>query len=801
MSLGAPRTSLGTTSLGAVGGAQGTAAGILRVAVEFLTQYDPKAVQQLEADLAELQKLENKFANEQIKQQEIAEKRQTKIVQAEAIIRARSRTTAAKKELREIEQVRAIGTRRATIEANRRERDLIRGLGLSQREQALVQNLVRLRQEERRAVAAGTAAEQQRVAVEEQRLATEQSLGRFQALRQGVGARLGGLALGAVGGVFGGALIGVGFAAAQALIEKVGEALLDVVDPARHAREALKDVSEAILSIAEAEGKTDLEATKQLLQELGIILDAETTATLAKLAAGQKSNEQSERRIKLAELLLHSEALEDERIRIRTDALIKEAEARGNVVTTIQRTLKTATEVADRTFYEAQAIRELNGELDASAEAHARLEAAQRATAASAQLAAFAEENLASALSAALQQRFIAPIDAQLESLRGADAESARTRRLQRQIENLQSGGGGGGSNRQELANIAQERELILLRQRLRLLGTNIDLEQFSGKFLLEAINAKTKALQEEQEAQDRLNRSLDLQFRMSKQIRRQAGESIQDFQERRAQENRELLQEQRKLEQETILDSLEDQKEKVQDEVALAELAQRRKAALEKKGSDNRLRELQKQLKASQEADRKALESKIKALEEQKKREEKRIQEAIQAAALGEQEKIRVAIQGIRKVEDLADIAAQIQGTTAARSFLGAFGPTLVASGALKQTELNELLSRLDATLSQYQRKEDAVISRPVGPGGRVPLAHGGVIPLTNASSVFGQNVRLGEEGSELGVVLSNKVVQALRDTKPELGDVNIYRSEDPMRDEFMIRRVIREELSRSLR
>lgn len=51
-----PRTAVGYSGLGAVGGPGGVGAGALRILVEFLTQYDPKAVAALEKDVNRLEK-------------------------------------------------------------------------------------------------------------------------------------------------------------------------------------------------------------------------------------------------------------------------------------------------------------------------------------------------------------------------------------------------------------------------------------------------------------------------------------------------------------------------------------------------------------------------------------------------------------------------------------------------------------------------------------------------------------------------------------------------------------------------
>lgn len=797
-----PVGSAANSSLGAVGGARGTAAGAIRILVEFLTQYDSKAVKQLEADLASLEAGETSALSRQISAEKALNTSRQRRLETEKELRRlvslQEKPGTIRRELKEIQNIGVLSK-----EGQRRLKDLDRELGLNGQ-------LVRLQtqQAKLKATEAGftTRVKNDTAALNiqaEQRLATEKQLSRFQQLKAAVPGKLAGLALGAVGGIVGGAILGVGFAAAEAALEAIANGLKDIFDPARHAREALKEVGGAINQIAlQEENSGDRQkATLQYLRDLGIEADEATVKLLAQAAATQTGREALDAHVQVSEIAKHSETLANQLRKDTIDRLIKEARVRGDLVSVTYRTAKGIIVAADTTYYAARAEEFLAQATNRGAEAAdraaaeaANLEAARRQQAGAAQLAAFAEQNLASILQSTAAAKS-AGFDAQISALRDGAQPSARTKNLERQIEALQ--GGGGSNNSTELRNIAEERALILLRQKLRLLGANIDLEKYSGKFLLEAINAKQKALQKEADAQDRLNKLLDLQFKMSQVIRRNEGETISDFLERRAQENRDMLSEQRDLERDAVLARLEELEEKTQDEVALQELAERKKNALSKGGTDNRIKNLQKELEASRDADRKALQAKIDAIEKQKKAYEDLASTAEKYATQQANDQIREALRAARSVEELAKLSGQASGLAAAYSFIS----SLLTSGAVTGSDaafLRESLGRISKTLELLDAR-----MLQVGKNKIRHFAAGGLINLSNASSPFGSNVRFGEEGSESALILQHKVAEGLKKSMKsvdQIGPFYMDRSDNQLRDRWEMKKLVREAVAEAL-
>lgn len=812
---GTPRlgqSSSALSSLGAVGGPRGTAAGALRVIVEFLTQYDPKAIKQLEGDLQGLSQVEEELGNKQISLADKIAAQRKKIAEGEALAAAKITDRQAKAAFKQSNLLRQTGRPSDLKEARELQRLAFARAGLSDKEARTIGNLVGARTRLKNLLAQELKISQDLVGVDEQRNAVEGRLTQFQQLKAGLPGKLGGLALGAVGGLVGGALIGVGFEAAQSVLDAVAEGLKDLVDPARHARDAIHEVGEEINSIAEGKDLSREAAARQFLEALGIAADDNTIKILAQAAAQDKLSKSIDDQNKLLEIKKHADALSQENIKRETDLLIEQARTRGDLVTKqkLQVAGKGAVLVTDvdRAFYEKQAIAALNQELDnmdaatrRAAAAQAQLEAQMQATAALANVAA-------RALSNAIQsgtEGLLNPLTSQIEALQGADATSARTKAIQDKIEALQNAGSGGSNRNQELANIQQERELILLRQRLRLLGTNIDLEKYSGKFLLEAINAKLKALDKEAQAQDRLNRALDLQYRASQQLRRQEGESVSDFLERRAKENRDVLSEQRQLETEKVKESLQELQEKTQDEVALADLAEREKTAAVKSGTDARIKELQKELKASQKADADALKAKIKALEAKRDALKKSADDAEYYASVAANEEIRQAIRAANTVEKLAQLSGATRGLESAKAFLTA----LLQSGVLRPEEAKQVkaaLDRINTTLSKVGDQFYNVQSHALpGPGGAPkPFASGGFIPLNSGSTPFGSSARFGEEGTEYGMmVLTNRMVNKLRQSQGRdvgTGPITIYESENPLRSAFRTRQAVKQGIEEAL-
>lgn len=815
---GNPRLGQGSsalTSLGAVGGPRGTAAGALRVIVEFLTQYDPKAIKQLEGDLQGLSQLEESLGNDQIKVADRIARQRQKIQQAEALVNAKFRDREAKSALKQSEALRLTGRPSDAKQAAQLLSFAIKKAGLSTQEERIVRNLVGARTRLATLEGKSLVISKDRLAVEEQEQAVQGQLTQFQQLKANLPSKLGGLAIGAIGGLVGGAIIGAGFQAAQAGLDAIAEGIKDLVDPARHARDAIHEIGPEIEALAK-DGVSREAAAAQFLKALGINADEATIKILAQAAAQDKLSAALDKQAAIEEIKKHADALSQENIKRETDLLIAQAKARGDLVTTTEQrfgiggrtVVPFAVEVTDKAYYEKQAIAALNAELanmdadsKAAAAAQDRLQAALQATAALANIAARALSESIQAGTSALT----GPLDQRIAALQGTDAESARTRAIQAKIDALQSGGGGASRNK-ELANISQERELILLRQRLRLLGTNINLDKYSGKFLLEAINAKIRALDKETAAQDRLNRALDLQLRASQTLKRQEGETISDFLERRAKENRDILTEQRALETEKVKESLQELQDKTQDEVALAELAERKKNSAASSGADTRIKSLQKELAASKKADADALKSKIAALEKERDALKTQADNAEYYAALTTNEEIRQAIHAANTIEKIAKLSGATRGLESAKAFLTA----LLQSGVLspeRAKQIRAALSEINATLNQIGEQQYALgkntLVRPGAPPR--PFAKGGFIPLNGASSPFGQSARFGEHGTEAGMlVMTTSMLNKLRNqggyNGDGIGQVNIYRSEDPQRDFWRTKQAVKEAMRESL-
>lgn len=795
-----PGSGLGTTSLGAVGGPRGTAAGALRILVEFLTQYDAKAVKQLEADLKSLGDQDAATSAKQLAAQrafETSKKREVDTAKEikKLVSSTADKPSAVRSRLREIQNIGVLSK-----EGQKR-------LGILSREltgNSQLLNLVTKRARQERSIngfrTRGQRLAQQELSVQEQQAAKQTQLSAFQKLKGGLGPKLGGLALGALGGIVGGAVLGVGFAAAEAALDAIGEQLQNLFDPGRKARDIIKEVGQAVVELASsADNAGDLtKGSKEFLENLGLQADEQTVALLAQAAALSEGNKQLAARLQIIEL---EKGVEAERTRLIKETTRAVAEQQGIPKDFDLRDLGVEAQVA------ADAERDLAAAEDSAAEsarkaaaASYNLERARRAQQAAAQLAAFAEENLAAAISNAAQPR-ITGLDSQIAGLQNA-GDSARTKGLESQIQKLQDAASGGSSgNNAELANIAEEKALILLRQRLRLMGTAIDLEKYSGKFLLEAINAKLAALQKEAAAQDRLNKLLDLQFRMSQKLRRNEGETISDFLERRAQENRGFLSEQRDLEREGVEARLNELKDKTQDEVALAELAERRKNAASKGGTDNRIRDLQRELEASRENDRKITRARIQALQDQKEALEKARDDAIKFSSQEYNEKIRLAISAANTVEKLSELSGQIAGLSAAKAFISG----LIASGGLSPADaarLTKALVNINNSLGQYAAKKHNIITGHAVGTGPLEYAQGGLIRLNNASTPFGSNARFGEGGDEFGLIFQNKVAQKMKDNMKQVGDMtfNMQRGDDWLRDRYEFKRFVKEAVKEAL-
>ena len=808
------------TSLGAVGGPRGTAAGALRVFVEFLTTYDRKALGTLEDDLRQIDHASNNSAVAEEKRQRRLTQVKNSLAEAERVVRGKLNTElrADLKRIEELESSRSKTNRQAAAQERTAFNQVAKSLGLTKSELELLGNRAKLKKEEAVLTERQAAAEQGQLARTRQRAQLEGQIGKLQAGRASLLPKLGGLAIGAVGGILGGAVLGVGFQLADTAIQKFGDSLQDLVDPARHARDAISDLGDEVLKLAEQGDLTLFEAATKKAEELGVGVDNATVSLLAEFAAQKKAADAAKEYGDFVVAAAHGESLRDESIKKLTESLITQAKAENDRLIAAR---KAANLPVDPAFlltlpYQAarkgqkdlidgenaltaatnlydQIVRENTQNIDENARARQNL---ANATA----FAKLQQDALTNALQAAADAQ-TGKIDQRIDALSNA-GPSARTNAIQAALDRAQ--GGGGSSNAGQLRNLADERAIILLRQRLRLLGTNINLERYSGKFLLEAINAKIAALQKEGDQQARLNRLLDLQYRQSQLIKRTAGESIQDFIERRAQEQRAQLQEGQDIQRDNEIAKLEAFKERVADEVALAENAQQKQDALRQQGTSNHIKNLQKQLEASQKADKKALEAKKKALEAEKAAIVKKTAEAIELAGDQATGETLAAISGAKSLSDLAILQGRIEGLQRAKGtiegLVEAFGiPSFIAAPFLAniQKGLNAYTGKVAKLTSIAQ-----AFGRERG-GHQAGFASGGVIELSNSRSPFGSNARFGEQGTELGVILSNRVTQALRNQgggPQQVGPFNLYGSIDPLRDRYMIKRTVEEALSEAL-
>lgn len=806
------------TSLGAVGGARGVSAGGLRVLIEFVTQYSGGQLKALENDLKRIERSQRAAENRTKARQRQIAKVESDLGQI-SIVR-RKLSAANKKELDTIialEQSRSkIDKADAAARATRLRTELagLKGSGALRKNEIdllLRTNELETRRTKLKGQQAG--ADQRQAQRAQQLLGIEQELAKIQLGRQTLGAKLSGLAIGAVGGIVGGAVLGVGFQLAEEAIAKIGDKLQDLIDPARHAREAIKDVAKEIDSLANAKGISSLDAAKEFLTNIGIDprteSGGETARILAEATAVQKATEAFLEYKRVKDIERNSSSLEKELRKEITLEIYNEAKANG----TLTRELIYTGEVigkanTQRRYYIDGVILEsvvqdrlnelLREYTDVGLQAaNTSAIMAAAAEAAAAQLAV-AAENIANAIQAAGNLQ-VSGIDTQIEGL-GSGA-SARTKRLEAQLERAQSSGGGGSNRNSQLRNIAEERALILLRQRLRLLGTAINLEKYEGKFLLEAINAKINALRKQGDEQARVNRLLDLQYRMGQELQRNEGESIEDFLARRAQNERDLLQERDQLRREEQIANLEAMRDRVQDEVALAELAERRKEALRAGGTNNHIKNLQKQLAASKEADQKALEAKRKALQKEKEAIEEKVREAIRLTSAETLNQTALAIKGSNSVQKLNQLGGRIAGYQRAKATLQA----LVEGFGLPKEVAAPLLAKINGLLSAYGDQYDRLAKNTISRPGQAPIAFasGGVFELKNSRATFGQNVKTGEAGTEIGVILSNKVTQALRENQGingQIGPFIIQKSDDPFRDRYAFKNVVKEAVEAAL-
>ena len=243
------------TSLGAVGGARGTAAGALRIFVEFLTTYDRKAIADLEGDLRNIDHEQNNSTIAEEKRQRRLTQVKNNLAEAERVVRGKLNTELRSdlKRIEELETSRSKRNRTTGVQERATFNAAAKSLGVTRSELDLIANRGKLKKEELTLTERQATAEAGQLARAKQRAQVEAQIGKVQASRAALAPRLAGLAIGAIGGIVGGAVLGVGFALADQAIQKIGDALQDIIDPARHAREAISELGQAVIEQQDAD--------------------------------------------------------------------------------------------------------------------------------------------------------------------------------------------------------------------------------------------------------------------------------------------------------------------------------------------------------------------------------------------------------------------------------------------------------------------------------------------------------------------------------------------------------------------
>jgi hypothetical protein len=903
---GPPRTNTGLTGLGAVGGATGVGAGALRVIVEFLTQYDSKELKRLEAELDKLQRREdrnNTRAATFRKQEAQAQGALTRLQN----IQERARLSFTRDQQKEIKTIRDLERSRAqnsVRDANIQKGLLAQQTGFRKAEISQLINADRIeaRAAERKARSGELLARVESRITQNQKQQTvfQQQIARAQALRANLAPKLGALALGAVGGVFGGAVVGLGFVAAQALIDAIGQGLKDMIDPANKAREALKGVADSIDKIAEKEGLTTLEATRQFLDELGPAAAGVSDDFLAQALATQQLTEDTEKLAAVLEIVRQLENLQTGAVKKLVEQLVAAqvaGRARFGVAANIMQAYADPSSI--RLNAQEQAIldtvlKQLGASSDRAANAQARLAAEERAAASAAALNAVMQDRLVSKLQSLSGLRVTGLRD-QLDALSSA-GPGPRTRALESQLEGMAEAQAQMAYSSQ-LAQIQEERSLVLLEQRIRFQGQSVALDQLSARGQLVAIDARIEALnrageaekeqleiingrisalrkedqvqdKRDQEAlsvydkqiealreradeQDRFNRLLDLQYRLSQPIKRQEGESIGGFISRRANETRALLAEQAalgrtnqvdaiqgardeleaqqevanatresaieamELEAEQLQATLEridkarqaeiralnDHREQLQLEVRLQELAEQEKQLAAQETARVQTKAIQTALAKAQEADRKAVESRRRAIQEQIDAEERKLEQLLKWTDVENIERLKAAIAGAHSYGEVQAIIGEVAG---AKRVLGELR-ALVAAGVLPYNFVSDRIANLVQLIRLAENRMASFVGRgPRIPTAPRPMAQGGVFMLSNANNnPFSANIKTGEEGHELGVIIPNRLtnmITGMLGNRPPPMSFVVNRSDDPFRDKSRFGRVVRQALSEAL-
>jgi hypothetical protein len=456
---------------------------------------------------------------------------------------------------------------------------------------------------------------------------------------------------------------------------------------------------------------------------------------------------------------------------------------------------------------------------------------------------------------------------------------SARTKALQKALEDLANVGPSQHtkdleaalqrlSDREEkrqyqnkLADIARERSEIILKRQLELQKSAIDIDRYHGRDRLIAIDAELSRQAKANEAQARYNKLLEIQYQFTRRLTREQGETIQEFEERRGQRNRDLLEQAAELRQKDSEDDLNDEKDKTQYKIDLAENAAKRQETIRQRDLQLQQRALQASLAKSKQHDKDVLDSQKKALQARLKasqdadrleldRRRKAIQAQIQAVQDGAQkdmesarraaqfrideihrafdearDKTRQAVQdtidaereraqniirfsqltevarlqsGIQGAHNIAELNT-IAGWLAGSNYSDAYIRAQLTVLGVDPYTAGQILGNIDQTRDIYNNKLRALSQFSYQSSGH--FAKGGFVELTNGMN-FGQNAHFGEEGSELAYVLSNKMSQAFKQNRqePMIGTVNLT-TQKPSRDMYYLRRTIREVVREEVR
>jgi hypothetical protein len=533
------------------------------------------------------------------------------------------------------------------------------------------------------------------------------------------------------------------------------------------------------------------------MHQLGDVGPTVTPELLALATAMEAVRKEQELRAQVLAASFNAEESRKAAIKEEINLLARQTAAQNGLNPVIAQFINFADYAAIRQIYEAQAIENVNSELrQQEYAAHAAARAQEDLANASA-FAAVQQRNLAQVIGAASDMATQA-IQDQIDAL--DEAAAARSRADQLSLLNIQEQLAMGADL--DPNQLSGEAKILAIEERiarLRAAGGAVDR---SG---VEAIDERIKALRREGDERERISALLDLQYRKSQIIRRQTGESIQDFLQRRAQEQRHQLEEEEKLERDAQIAKLEAEKEKLEAQLNRID-----------KGNDAAIRALEKEKElerirlARAKLNEEALTAqRKKALEEQLEKTRQFWRNVEQYADTARINELASAIQFSKTMQELLTISAEVTGAKLAAAQLRAMLASGLVPPALRGSVL-AILAEMDRLARTYNTRIGQLTGLRVAPGygdlrGGITegFASGGVLNLTNASSPFGQNIRFGEGGTEMGVILSNRVTKAIQDSMgggPAVGQINIQRTDDPRHAEYRLRRLVREEVDKAL-